>query len=227
VNAVKRTDQEAAEWKAQFLASGRRADERSYQFQRAMNWRPIPESSDPREHTLTVWDRIIAKAKARDMLAVAHSAGGHCTMQLLRSRTADVLGRLRAVAFTDSVHSVSDDESRPVARFIMEHAQNYVTSDEPLDTPIRRDSLMGEKDGCPCVSAGHEKHEFTSGTAFPSVFPFLQKHLNAAIASNITTPPQNAHGGLELIPSLSVRPFSVVVQSAGASNGAAVGVLRQ
>jgi hypothetical protein len=64
----------------------------------------------------------------------------------------DVLTRLRAVAFTDSVHSVPDDASKPVREFMLKHCVNYVKSDEPLDTPIERDAY--DNDGCPCVSAG-------------------------------------------------------------------------
>jgi hypothetical protein len=36
------------------------------------------------QHTLTVWDTIVAHTKAREIVIVAHSAGGYCTMELLR-----------------------------------------------------------------------------------------------------------------------------------------------
>jgi hypothetical protein len=57
----------------------------------------------------------------------------------------DVLSRLRGIAFTDSVHSIDEDESKPVADFLRAHAINYVTSDKPLGTVIRRTGLFAAK----------------------------------------------------------------------------------
>ena len=88
---------------------------------------PIRGSSSPEEHTLSVWDEFISQSNAKDIVIVAHSYGGVCTMNLLEYRsminlwqnsflcafffflilTTDeaVLARVRAIAFTDSVHS--------------------------------------------------------------------------------------------------------------------------
>jgi len=135
----------------------------------------IKGNETPRDHTLYVWDNFLAKAKAKNIVIVAHSAGGDCTMHLLKQRGKDVLPKLRAVAFTDSVHSVASSDPAEVKSFIRSHAINFVTSELPLGTAIKRDPRS--KDGCPCVSAGHEKHEFTSGTARTAVFKFLSDAL--------------------------------------------------
>jgi hypothetical protein len=53
-------------------------------------------------------------------------------------------------------------------------ARDWVQSDEPLDTPISEStSAFSLSAGCPCVSAGHPKHEYTSPCAIESVFAFL------------------------------------------------------
>lgn len=102
-------------------------------------------------------------------------------MGLLRSREKQVLSRLKAIAFTDSVHSVSPRDPADVQKFLRKHAINWVQSDKPLDTP------MPTGEGCKCVSAGHPKHvglyrinyckEYTSPSAIESVFAFLNSKL--------------------------------------------------
>ena len=46
----------------------------------------IKHNESPPTHTIYVWDEFAAKAAAKDIVIVAHSAGGHCTMELLRER---------------------------------------------------------------------------------------------------------------------------------------------
>eukprot|EP01119_Soliformovum_irregulare_P009878 TRINITY_DN2378_c1_g1_i2.p1 TRINITY_DN2378_c1_g1~~TRINITY_DN2378_c1_g1_i2.p1 ORF type:complete len:528 (-),score=126.03 TRINITY_DN2378_c1_g1_i2:269-1810(-) len=122
------------------------------------------------QHTITIWDTIASQSPAKHIVIVAHSAGGHCTTTLLRDRQKDILPRLKAVAFTDSVHSISPKDPAPVRKFLKSHAKNWVMSSEALDTPCHEGGS-----GCPCVSSGHEKHEHTSYSAIESVFKFLKK----------------------------------------------------
>jgi hypothetical protein len=129
----------------------------------------IPEHDSPPQHVISVWDNVISKCKAKDIVSVSHSAGGHGTLMLLRYREDDVLKRLRGIAFTDSVHSVQRKDSKGVQQFVMDHCVNWVTSKQPLDTKLG----VREGSGCLCVSAGHDTHENTSSSAQSSVFPFL------------------------------------------------------
>lgn len=46
----------------------------------------IPLNESPVKHVVHVWDEFVSKTKAKDILIVAHSAGGHGTMELLRRR---------------------------------------------------------------------------------------------------------------------------------------------
>eukprot|EP01091_Cochliopodium_minus_P020344 TRINITY_DN885_c0_g1_i1.p1 TRINITY_DN885_c0_g1~~TRINITY_DN885_c0_g1_i1.p1 ORF type:complete len:337 (+),score=100.78 TRINITY_DN885_c0_g1_i1:35-1012(+) len=136
---------------------------------------PIEGNEDPHKHTLYVWDNFVKKAAAKKISIVAHSAGGSCTLHLLRKRTTEVLEKLCAVAFTDAVHSVSPNEDKSIKTFLENHAINWVASLDKLDTPQK---LKFNNSGCPLVSAGHEKHEWTSGMCITSVFTFLEKHFN-------------------------------------------------
>ncbi len=86
---------------------------------------------------------------------------------MLREREKQVLAKLKGIAFTDSVHSVSSYDPpgiifylyfytnylKATRKFIVNHAVNWMQSDLPLDTPMPQ---SGES--CVCVSAGHEKH---------------------------------------------------------------------
>jgi len=130
----------------------------------------IKENETPREHTLYVWDNICSKSPAKKICIVAHSAGGDCTLHLLKKRTDQILAKLKAVAFTDAVHSVSPNDDIKIKTFLQNNAINWVTSDKPLDTPVNN---LWKDSGCTLVSAGHPKHEFTSGTSITSVFKFI------------------------------------------------------
>jgi hypothetical protein len=46
----------------------------------------IPEHETPEIHTINVWDQFVAKSPAKELVIVAHSAGGSCTMSLLKKR---------------------------------------------------------------------------------------------------------------------------------------------
>jgi len=126
-------------------------------------------NESPTEHTTYVWDHFGRKSQAKNIVIVAHSAGGACTMHLLKEREKEILPKLRAIAFTDSVHWVSPKDPPVVQNFIRKNAINWVQSDKPLDTPEPKDG-----DGCPCLSSGHTKHENTSASAIESVFKFLE-----------------------------------------------------
>jgi len=135
----------------------------------------IPKNEGGDVHTIYVWDKFASKSKAKDLLIIAHSAGGWCTMQLLKERQDEVLSRLRAIAFTDSVHSVMKRDPPLVKKFISQHAKNWVQSDKPLDTLCSR----ATPDSCEEVSSGHPKHENTSSSAITSVFKWLGQKLDS------------------------------------------------
>lgn len=128
----------------------------------------IPGSESNWKHTIYVWDHFVAKAEAKVIGCVAHSAGGGCAQALVQERGEDVMKRMYGIAFTDSVHGVGRRDPDHVKHYIQKRCRNWVRSDKPLDT------REGKPDNdCLCVSAGHNKHEWTSGIAIESVFKFL------------------------------------------------------
>jgi hypothetical protein len=89
-------------------------------------------------HTVAAWDACVTPAAAAHVVAVAHSYGGVCTVALLTARRGAVTDRLRAVAFTDSVHGRSAERMPAAQRdFLVKHCVNWVASDRPLDTLVR------------------------------------------------------------------------------------------
>jgi len=128
----------------------------------------IKYNSSPTDHTLYVWDNFAKKAIAEKIVIVAHSAGGVCTTNLMKNREKELLPRLKAIAFTDSVHWIGDPPH--LQKFINQNAINWIQSEKPLDTVEKMSS-----DGCPCLSSGCNKHELTSASAIESVFKFLDK----------------------------------------------------
>lgn len=136
---------------------------------------PIRENSSPEEHTLYVWDHFISRSLAKNIFVVAHSYGGLSFVELMIQREDDVMSRVRAVAMTDSVHNVwHQDPSRSTKDWLKERCCNWVSSPEPLDTPV--DSLLPD---CRRRSAGTERHELTSWNSFKSIFRFFNEHLQA------------------------------------------------
>uniref|UniRef100_W5KK92 ARB2 cotranscriptional regulator A n=1 Tax=Astyanax mexicanus TaxID=7994 RepID=W5KK92_ASTMX len=134
---------------------------------------PIRENSTPEDHTLHVWDHFIFKSQAKKVFVVAHSYGGLSFVELMIQREDEVKSRVTAVAMTDSVHNVWHQEaSRTIQDWLKEKCCNWVSSSEPLDTPL--DAMLPD---CPRRSAGTERHELTSWKSFQSIFKYFDKHL--------------------------------------------------
>ncbi|XP_064152596.1 cotranscriptional regulator ARB2A homolog [Anguilla rostrata] len=136
---------------------------------------PIRENSSPEEHAVYVWDHFVSKSAAKDVFFVAHSYGGLSFVELMIQREAEVKNRVCAVAMTDSVHNVWHQEAgRSILDWMQEHCCNWVSSTQPLDTPV--ETMLPD---CPRVSAGTERHELTSWRSFHSIFKFFDETLQA------------------------------------------------
>lgn len=127
----------------------------------------IRENGNPTQHMLYVWRNFVQKARAKHVAFVSHSYGGIVTVKAAIENP-DFQSRVFAVAFTDSIHNdyVNDD----LEKFFQEKSQNWVSSDEPLDTKIPSHSCITPK-----VSAGHSVHEMTSSSSIESIFAFLKQ----------------------------------------------------
>ncbi|CAG8672926.1 7461_t:CDS:2 [Acaulospora morrowiae] len=129
------------------------------------------ESSD--NHCLYVWKNFVRTSKAEKIMIVAHSYGGINTTYLLSKLADEFKSRVIAIALTDSVHSVSMIPTQ-LREWFMNHSLNWIKSSLPLSENIKEAKKFY---GCRCFSAGHPKHEYTSGTAFEDVFEFLTYRL--------------------------------------------------
>ena len=117
------------------------------------------------------WRACMPLCKAGSVYIVAHSWGGKCTLQLLKSSFVDVSKRVVGIAFTDSVHKTVSDLPRPAAEFLKSKAVNWVKSLKPLNQPVADKARA--KDGCENRSAGTMVHEQTSNSAIDCVFNYL------------------------------------------------------
>ncbi|XP_010895908.2 cotranscriptional regulator FAM172A homolog [Esox lucius] len=132
---------------------------------------PIRENSSSEEHVQYVWDHFVSKAAARNVFIIAHSYGGLSFVNLMKHREAEVKSRVCAVAMTDSVHNIWHQEvNKSVQEWLHQHCRNWVSSPEPLDTPV--EPMLTD---CPRVSAGTERHELTSWRSFNSIFQFFSE----------------------------------------------------
>ncbi|XP_049871509.1 FAM172 family protein homolog CG10038 [Pectinophora gossypiella] len=125
----------------------------------------IPKSNSPEEHALYVWEIYVAKTKATSVLIVAHSYGGVVTVMLADKMKKDFEKRVKAIAFTDSVHGYSNTK---ISKHMKQITRNWISSNEPIDTPMKTPDY-----DVPRVSAGHPKHEMTSHSSINSVFNFF------------------------------------------------------
>jgi pimeloyl-ACP methyl ester carboxylesterase len=118
------------------------------------------------------------EAKAEHIAIVAHSYGGAVTQRLVTKELDSCQKRLFAIAFTDSVHSLTygsydnREHEDAVRRFFKERARNWVTSDLPLDSPM---SSFPRLPDAVRVSAGDTRHEWTSFASITSVFTFFDE----------------------------------------------------
>ena len=142
--------------------------------------KPIPGNGQPEEHGMYVWKNIINKLPAKHIALVAHSYGGIVTTHLAREFAEEFNERVFAIAFTDSVHNLQWQQApESVHNLFQQRAQNWVASDEKLDTPVR-----AARRDAPCVSAGHDTHEWTSWSAIESIFAFFNKKYPASYSSS-------------------------------------------
>ncbi|XP_065835128.1 cotranscriptional regulator ARB2A-like [Oscarella lobularis] len=131
--------------------------------------RRIRGSSSPEEHMEYVWRHFLSKCPAKFIDVMAHSYGGVVTVSWL-SQYENAREKVRKIAFTDSVHSISleiaDAETRT---WFEQRAINWVSSNEYVGKFVRK--YRGD---IFCVSAGTITHEETSWKSFAQIFAFFE-----------------------------------------------------
>lgn len=125
--------------------------------------REIKGNASPLEHAETVWKELVLKSNPESIAIVAHSYGGVVTVDLANRHNEYFKEKVFAVGFTDSVHYHN------VPKHLQAIGRNWVTSNEPLDTPLKL-----RTNDVPCFSAGHTKHEYTSYSCIDALFKFFE-----------------------------------------------------
>ena len=136
----------------------------------------IEEFNTMQKHSVYVYNNIIKiNNNIKEIYIVAHSMGGECTVEILLNNEEDLLnGRIKKIAFTDSVHGTEYEKlGKKGIKIFREISRNYVGSDKPVGTFVR--SYKTSYGGVDCYSSGHKKHEYTSGTAINEIFKYFSK----------------------------------------------------
>ena len=135
----------------------------------------ILEFETMENHCLYVYGNIIKTNKnIKEIYIVAHSMGGVCAMTILENNLEDLVsGKIKKIAFTDSVHEKSENLGKIGEAKFIQISRNYVCSDKPIGTFLK--SYKESNGGTNCYSSGHKKHEYTSGTAIGDIFKFFNR----------------------------------------------------
>ena len=136
----------------------------------------IKEFDCMENHSLYVYNNVIKKNNAiKELYFVAHSMGGVCTLEILLKNKEDLMsGKIKKIAFTDSVHAQEYLElGEDGVKKFREITRNYICSDEPAGTFIG--DYTKSYRGVDSYSSGHKKHEYTSGSAIYAIFDFLKE----------------------------------------------------
>eukprot|EP00761_Pharyngomonas_kirbyi_P009231 gb/GECH01009247.1/.p1 GENE.gb/GECH01009247.1/~~gb/GECH01009247.1/.p1 ORF type:complete len:312 (+),score=72.24 gb/GECH01009247.1/:1-936(+) len=143
------------------------------------NGKQIPHHETPEQHVRYVWDQVLPNTP-RTVVVAAFSYGGQCMIDLLSSPSLS----LHAIAFIDSVHILPSPSPRRLSRFLRTRTCNWAASHRPLDDDLddgshSNDTHMNRTggSGCPCLSAGHPRHEYAPSSAMRSVFLFLEQQI--------------------------------------------------
>ena len=115
-------------------------------------------------HASTVWRQYVDKSSFKNLLVLAHSAGGGCVSRLMMDFPESFFGKVKQLAYTDSWVIDKSELPKEYHRFMEERAVHYVASSLPLGS-----QESGSTTICQHVSAGHSKHEYTTGKAWPMI----------------------------------------------------------
>lgn len=101
----------------------------------------IPLFNTMENHCNYVYEEIIKKySPAKEIYIVAHSMGGYCTIDLIKRNPEDLEnGLIKKIGFTDSVHGTRYEKLKnKTYKCLTENSINFVTSNKPVGTLIRR-----------------------------------------------------------------------------------------
>lgn len=142
---------------------------------------PLAGSRTREAHCASAWRQCVTGASPAARIAVvAHSAGGSWLLRCLQpDSTPDAdLGRLRALAFSDSIHTMAAERlDRRRFALLAARGRQWRAGPGALDEPMVDDRAPPGRPelgcGCACVRAGTEDHALTVYSSQASVLAFL------------------------------------------------------
>ena len=126
----------------------------------------VPHSQTMADHAAFVWEHYVIPSGFNQISIVAHSAGGSCVSEIQRKFKDSFYKQVVNIAYTDSWVIDRKQLSEPQRKFMFRNAVHYVASEKPLGTILGANAKF---DTCPSVSAGHSRHEYTTGVAMPEI----------------------------------------------------------
>lgn len=128
---------------------------------------PIPQSETMVSHALHVWKTYVVRSGFKKILVIAHSKGGSCLEAIMKENATTFYKQVKQIAITDSAFSPTL-ASETHKKFLKANAIHYRASMKQLGSQVvpKGGKL---KPVCPLLSAGHPKHEYTTGTSWPMI----------------------------------------------------------
>ena len=124
---------------------------------------PIRFCQTMESHCNFVWEKYVLPSKFKKLYVIAHSAGGMCLSAIQKKFGKDFYTRVQKIALTDSYATPLSQLTPDQRKWMWKNAVHFVASQKPAGEVISKDS---NQNSCIRKSAGHPKHEFTTGYAF-------------------------------------------------------------
>ena len=122
----------------------------------------IPFSQSMDVHACFVWNFYVKESGFDQISIVAHSAGGGCLAAIQKTFAETFYNQVVNIAYTDSWTIGRDELNEEQRQFMWQKAKHYEASDKPVGTVLSENSQMH---AVPQYSAGHTRHEYTTGTS--------------------------------------------------------------
>lgn len=128
----------------------------------------IPHNETMTRHANHVWTNYVKPAGFKRLLILAHSAGGLCLESIMVNNGDSFFENLGKIAVTDSCIIDKKFLTPKQQDFMLQNAIHYQASLHGLGVSIRARAMRSHST-CPHVSAGHSKHEYTTGVSWPMI----------------------------------------------------------
>ena len=127
------------------------------------------------EHACTVWEKYVLNSGFKDIKIIAHSAGGWCLSTIQKKFSDTFYDMVGQIALTDSSTISEKELDKNQQRFMSLNALHWVASYDQIGT---FQDTRYQNQVCLHLSAGHNKHEYTTGFSWPMIIKFFENDLD-------------------------------------------------